>query len=67
VRLGTQTFWSDAPDGADRVRIEFMGETREEPVVDGAYLVVWWNVASDIDTETRLQYRINGRWFDALY
>lgn len=67
VTLGTQTFWDDAPDGADRVRVEFMGEVREEPVVDGAYLVVWWNVPGDIDTEMRVQFSINGRWVEALW
>jgi hypothetical protein len=42
--VGTQSFWSQAPVGADMVRIEFDGTAIEEPVTNGAYLAVWWNV-----------------------
>jgi hypothetical protein len=66
VILGTQTFWDDAPAGADRVRVEFMDEICEEPVVDGSFLVVWWNVPCAIEFG-RVQYRINGEWVRAVY
>ncbi len=42
--LGTLAVWGEAPAGAERVRIAFGSEVREEPVVDGVYLSVWWRV-----------------------
>ena len=46
--LGTLTIWGQAPPvlRADRARVEFEGEVREEPVTNGVYLSVWWNVPS---------------------
>src|SRR5262245_20553470 len=41
---GTLTMWDEAPTGADRVRVEFDGESREEPV-DGSELAVTRRVA----------------------
>jgi hypothetical protein len=41
---GTLSLWGDAPANAQMVRTEFEGEIVEEPVVDGAYLVVSWRV-----------------------
>jgi hypothetical protein len=42
--LGNVALWDVAPAGADRVRVEFDGAMREEPVANGVYLLVWWRV-----------------------
>lgn len=61
--LGTLTFWDEAPRDADMVRIVFGGETVEEPVVDGAYLAVWWRTPFPNGRGPRIEaFRINGEW-----
>lgn len=61
--LGALTAWGDAPAGADRVRVTFRGAVREEPVVDGAYLVVWWNVPCPPAGGPEVTaFRRHGRW-----
>ena len=63
--LGTLSLWDDAPRDADRVRIEFDGHTLEEPVVDRAYLVVWWRVPQPREWPVARAFRIDGRWIDS--
>ncbi len=60
--LGTLAVWGEAP-GADRVRVEFGGESREEPVSSGAYLAVWWNVRCPPVLWLRASaFRVDGEW-----
>lgn len=64
--LGTLAGWGEAPEGADRVRASFGGETREEPVSDGFYLVAWWRVPCPDYAAPRVEaFRIGGRWVPA--
>jgi hypothetical protein len=60
--LGTLAFWDDAPLGADLVRVEFDGRVVEEPVVDRAFLVVWWRVPAPAEWPRARAFRIAGRW-----
>jgi hypothetical protein len=61
--VGTLSLWSEAPPGADRVRVEFEGRVTEEPIENGTYLAVWWNVPfSDEDWPRVLGFRMNGQW-----
>jgi hypothetical protein len=61
--LGTVTVWDEAPAGADKVRVEFEGELREEPVSLGAFLAVWWRVPWREHPWPRvLAFRIDGAW-----
>lgn len=64
--LGTLVVWDLAPEGADRVRVEFAGRTVEEPVTGIAYLVAWWRVPdpqSGWPTVSAIQ--VAGRWTTA--
>jgi len=61
--LGVETVWGEAPAGADRVRGEFDGQVLEEDVVNGAYLLAWWDVPSSDATVTA--FRVNGEWIHA--
>jgi hypothetical protein len=64
--LGILTDWGQAPPGADRVRVEFEGQIREEPAIEGAYLVVWWNVPCPREGWPFAKaFRINGEWMEA--
>jgi hypothetical protein len=64
MELGTVTIWDEAPPGADKVRVEFAGELREEPVSDGAFLAVWWRVPYSRWRWPRVSaFRINGVWW----
>jgi hypothetical protein len=60
--VGTLSFWGDAPAGAEMVRVEFEGEMLEEPVVDGAYLIVWWRVPPPQTWPRVTALKIAGRW-----
>jgi hypothetical protein len=60
--VGTQSFWGQAPVGADMVKIEFDGTVIEEPVTNGAYLAVWWNVPYSHGWPRLVAIRIAGRW-----
>ena len=63
AELGTVTLWDEAPAGADKVRVEFAGELREEPVSGGAFLAVWWRVPWTEKSWPRvLAFRIDGAW-----
>jgi hypothetical protein len=62
--VGTLSFWNDAPADADMVRVEFDGRIFEEPVIDRAYLVVWWRVPAPQDWPRVAAFRIAGRWVD---
>ncbi len=67
VARGTLTIWSEAPLGADKVRLEFEGELREEPVDNGVYLAAWWDVPCPKGTEPRISAsRVNGQWVRAF-
>ena len=66
TRVGGMTAWDDAPPGADRVRVKFQGQTYEEPVVDGAYFLVWWDVPVSEDWPVLSAVRINGQWQDSV-
>lgn len=58
--LGVETLWGEAPRGADLVRAERTGVVVEEPVADGIYLLVWWNVTERL-AEVKA-FRVNGAW-----
>jgi hypothetical protein len=60
--LGVVTVWGEAPPGADRVRVELDGERREEPVANGVYLVVWWDVPCPATPATATSFRVRGEW-----
>jgi hypothetical protein len=60
--VGTLSFWDKAPDDADMVRVEFNGSVIEQPVVGGAYLVVWWRVPNPRDWPRATAFRIGDRW-----
>jgi hypothetical protein len=40
------------------VRVEFEGDIIEEPVIEGAYLVVWWRVPVPQDRPCVTAYRM---------
>ena len=63
--LGTLALWGDAPDGADRVRVEWNGDTREAEVSGGVYLVAWWRVPWPDAVPPRVAFRVRGEWVDA--
>lgn len=61
--LGTLKIWGESPMGADRVRIRYEGEVREEAVEHGVYLLVWWSVPCPDDRGPRVQaFRVRGEW-----
>jgi hypothetical protein len=63
--LGTLAVWGEAPDEADRVRVEWNGETREAPVAEGVYLLAWWRVPSPDTFPREVAFRVHGEWVDA--
>jgi hypothetical protein len=63
--VGTLSFWDDAPVDADMVRVEFDGGLVEGPVIDRAFLVVWWRVPAPLDWPRARAFRIAGRWIDS--
>jgi len=60
--VGTLSLWDDAPPGAEMVRVEFEGDLIEEPVREGAYLIVWWRVPPPRDWPRVTGFRIAGHW-----
>jgi len=62
TELGVVTVWGEAPPGADRVRVELDGERREEPVANGVYLVVWWDVPCPATPAAATSFRVRGEW-----
>jgi hypothetical protein len=60
--LGNLSFWGDAPQGAHAVRVIFEDQTVEESVVDGAYLLVWWQVPRPSEWPRVSAFRIDGVW-----
>ena len=60
---GVETVWGEAPSGADRVRGERDGKVLENDVVNGAYLLVWWDVASSDASVTA--FRVKVQWVRA--
>ena len=63
--VGTLSFWDEAPVDADMVRVEFDGRIVEEPVIDLAFLVVWWRVPAPQDWPRAQAFRIAGGWIDS--
>lgn len=58
--------WQDAPPGADRARVAFGGETRDEPVERGVYLAAWWRVpCPENDWPHAVAFRVSGHWVPA--
>lgn len=47
------------------VRVEFEGRIIEEPVIERAYLVVWWRVPAPQEWPRLLAFRIAECWIDA--
>jgi len=45
-------------------RVEFQGNVIDEPVRDGAFLVVWWRVPPPHDWPRVTAFKIDGRWID---
>jgi Ankyrin repeats (3 copies) len=62
--LGTLSLWHEAPIGADMARVEFQGNVIDEPVKDGAFLVVWWRVPPPHDWPRVTAFKIDGRWIN---
>ncbi len=60
--VGTLTMWDDAPADVTAVRIQFGDEVIEEPVSDGAYLHVWWNVPCPFEWPHVVAVCVNGVW-----
>jgi hypothetical protein len=66
AELGSLVVWEEAPPGADRVRVEFEGDAREESIENGSYLSAWWRVPCPDTLWPRIvAFRIDGRWIDA--
>ena len=62
--LGTLSLWDQAPSGAEMARVEFQGNVIDEPITDGAFLVVWWRVPPPHDWPRVTAFKIDGRWVD---
>jgi len=62
---GMETVWGEAPPGADRARFEFAREMREEAVVHGVYIAVWWDVACPEVHAEPTEFGVNGKWVRA--
>lgn len=60
--VGTLSFWDNAPADADMVRIEFGGSIVEAPVIERAFLAVWWAVPAPQNWPRVTAFRIAGRW-----
>jgi hypothetical protein len=58
--LGTISFWTDAPAGADIVRIEFDGQVFEELVVNGAFLFARFRQPSTVPFPYAIAFRVDG-------
>lgn len=59
---GTMSSWGSAPPGADRVRVEFQGETREDDVTNGVYFLIWWRARRSEREAFVTAFRIDGHW-----
>jgi hypothetical protein len=67
AEVGTLVLWDEAPPGADRVRVAFGADLREEPVEHGVYLAAWWRVPYPDSVWPRaIAFRTDGRWVGAL-
>ena len=60
---GIMPAWGYAPVGADRVRVEFAGEARDDEVRNGIYLLIWWRAPKSPDPFVQA-FRINGEWIE---
>ena len=61
--VGVVSARGEAPDGADAVRVEWRGESRESPVRNGVYLVTWWREPwPEDDWPEVTAFRIDGDW-----
>ena len=61
--IGVVTLWDEAPPDTDRVRAEFHGESFEEPIEQGIYMFVWWDVPCS--TAHATAFRTKGAWVRA--
>jgi hypothetical protein len=59
---GTMSSWGSAPPGADRVRVEFQGEIREDDVTNGVYFLIWWRAPRSEREPFVTAFRIDGQW-----
>ena len=64
--VGTLSFWGEATNGADAVRVTFASNLIEEPIRKGAYLVVWWRVPQPPEWPRVIAFRIGGAWSPRL-
>jgi len=60
--VGTLSVWDEAPGGAEYVRVTFQGGLIDEPVKEGAYLLVWWRVPFPETWPRVVAFQVNGRW-----
>jgi len=61
--LGTLSVWGEAPEGAEAVRFAFNDRPVDEAVVEGACLVVWWNVPCPFESWPHIvAFRTDGVW-----
>ena len=60
--VGTLSFWGEATNGAEAVRVAFEGDLIDEPVREGAYLLVWWRVPQPSEWPRLVAFRIGGAW-----
>ena len=60
--LGNLSCWGDAPERATAVRVSFDGRAFEETVIEGAYLLVWWQVPYPSGWPAVSAFEIAGVW-----
>ena len=60
--IGTLSFWGEAAGGADCVRVEFQGRLIDEPITEGAYLLVWWRIPRPHEWPRVVGFQVDGRW-----
>jgi hypothetical protein len=60
TELGTMAAWDEAPVGADLVRARYNGQVFDEPIVERAYLAVWWRQPEPTLLWPRISFRIGG-------
>ena len=60
--VGTLSLWNDVPMGVDSVRVAFGGAVIDEPVQNGAYLLVWFRVQLPSEWPRVVAVRRSGNW-----
>ena len=61
-KLGTLSYWDEAPAGADAIRISFHDEVVDAPIQNGAFLAVWWQVPYPTQWPRVVAVRVIGTW-----